>query len=113
MQAAPGGTRAPLESTRRMEGRTRTCHLSAPTSLLATPAQGSPGMTILYRGPGARITHEVFEAHVPYPQSYVIRELRYVHVIRETAADVAVGSAPFRVCSTALTGISAAFTVAG
>ena len=70
-------------------------------------------MTILYRGPGARITHEVFEAHAPYPQSYVIRDLRYVHVVRETAADVAVGSASFRVCSTALTGISAAFTAAG
>jgi hypothetical protein len=70
-------------------------------------------MTILYRGPGARITHEVFEAQTPYPQSYVIRELRYVHVIRETVADVAVGSTSFRVCSTALTGISAAFTAAG
>ncbi len=64
-------------------------------------------MTLLYRGPSARITHEVFETHTPYDQTYLICELDLVHVIRETTADVAVGSPTVRVCSTAMTGLSA------
>ena len=63
-------------------------------------------MTLLYRGPSARITHEVIETHAPYYQTYRICELYLVHVIREGIVDVAVGSPTMRACSTAMAGLS-------
>lgn len=69
-------------------------------------------MTLFYRGPGARITHEVFEAHAPYGL-YPIRELKLLHVSRRTATEAAVGSTPVTVCSTALAGLSVGLAAAG
>jgi hypothetical protein len=39
-------------------------------------------MALLYRGPDALITDEVFESLGPQPQSYLINELQYLHVVR-------------------------------
>jgi hypothetical protein len=69
-------------------------------------------MTLFYPGPGARITHEVFEAHAPYGL-YPIHELRLLHVSRRTATETAVGSTPVTVCSTALAGLSVVVAAAG
>lgn len=70
-------------------------------------------MAVLYRGPLARITHEVFEATSPPRHAYPIVELTYVHAVKPTTADATVGSTPVRVCSTALTGAAGIVAVAG
>ena len=70
-------------------------------------------MTLFYRGPSARITHEVFETHTPYYQSYLISELYLAHVIREPIADVAMGSPTVRVCSSAMSGLSVVVAAIG
>jgi len=38
-------------------------------------------VTVLYRGPHAHITQEVYEAFVPARESFPIRELRAVHIV--------------------------------
>lgn len=40
-------------------------------------------MPLYYRGPEARITHEVFAVQVPYPQTYPISELHDVCIVRD------------------------------
>lgn len=70
-------------------------------------------MTLFYEGPSARITQEVFEALIPYPQSFAIPELRYVHMVRSRTEQVGtLGSVPIKICSTAMCGVSA-FTIIG
>ena len=66
-------------------------------------------MVLYYRGPEARITHEVFELIQPTRQLFVIRELEYVHKVREAVVDQVTGSTPVRVCSTGMAGLSVAF----
>lgn len=39
-------------------------------------------MTVLYRGPLAHITHEVYEAQVPVREAFPIRELRAIHIVQ-------------------------------
>jgi hypothetical protein len=39
-------------------------------------------MPIFYRGPGAHITHEVFQALGPISRSFAIRELRRIHIVQ-------------------------------
>jgi hypothetical protein len=39
-------------------------------------------MILLYRGPGALVTDEVFESLTPQRQSFRINELQYLHVVR-------------------------------
>jgi hypothetical protein len=43
-------------------------------------------MTIFYRGPYVRITHEVFENHSPTYRSFVLADLRRVRVVVPVAA---------------------------
>jgi hypothetical protein len=70
-------------------------------------------VTLFYEGPCARITHEAFEVRYPYPQSFAIPDLRYVHMVRARSEHVgALASAPIKICSTAMCGVSA-FTLAG
>jgi hypothetical protein len=58
-------------------------------------------MTVYYRGPCARVTHEMFEVWCPRYRSIPIRELRDVRVVRG-------GSDPIVVRSTSLAGAAAA-----
>lgn len=39
-------------------------------------------MPIFYRGPGANITHEVFQVLSPVSRSFAIRELRRIHIVQ-------------------------------
>lgn len=70
-------------------------------------------MTLFYRGPQARITHEVFESRCPHHQLYLIRELEYVHAVRAEPVRILVASTPVRVCSTGLSGLSMALATTG
>jgi hypothetical protein len=70
-------------------------------------------MTVFYPGPCVRVTHKVFEAHHPSYRSFVIRELRHVHVIQEQADVLGVGSAPIRIASTGLAGVAAMAAAVG
>jgi Family of unknown function (DUF6232) len=63
-------------------------------------------MVLFYRGPEARITHEVFESKRPTHHLYAIRELEYVHTIRRDVVEQITGSTPVRVCSTGMAGLS-------
>jgi hypothetical protein len=70
-------------------------------------------MVLFYRGPDARITHEVFESKRPTHQSYAIRELEYVHKVREDVVDRITSSTPVRVCSTGMAGLSVVVAMTG
>jgi hypothetical protein len=50
-------------------------------------------MVTYYRGPTARITHEVFEVWGPHFQRYSIADLRDVHVVRGGPDPLALASA--------------------
>jgi len=45
-------------------------------------------MILLYQGPGALITDEVFEALTPTRNTFRIKELRYIHVVRGRPAEI-------------------------
>ena len=70
-------------------------------------------MSVYYLGRDARITHEVFESCCPQRQSFVIRELEYVHTVREDALFTLAASPPVRVCSAGASGAAALVAVAG
>jgi hypothetical protein len=67
--------------------------------------EGSEGVTLYYKGVDVRITHEVFESRRPIRQSYVISELEYVHVARESGVRALVGRPPVTVCSSGFAGV--------
>lgn len=60
-------------------------------------------MTVFYRGPCVRITHEVFETRCPRYRSYCIADLRAVAVL-ELTADPPPAVASARVGSTGMAG---------
>ena len=65
-------------------------------------------MTLYYEGRSARITHEVFEALRPCRRTFAVRELAYIHTVRDSIADIAADTTPLRVCTTGMAGLSAA-----
>jgi Family of unknown function (DUF6232) len=67
----------------------------------------------LFPGPGVRITHEFVETLTGVPRSYPIRDLYQPHVIHESIVDVALSSPTARVCSGAVTGLSALVAATG
>ena len=70
-------------------------------------------MVLFYRGPEARITHEVFESLYPTHAVYPIAELRYVHTVRQDVLEQVTASTPVRVCSTGMAGLSVLVATAG
>jgi hypothetical protein len=60
-----------------------------------------------------RITHEFVETLTEVPRSYLIRDLYHPHVIHESIVDVVLSSHTARVCSGAVTGLSALGAAAG
>jgi hypothetical protein len=70
-------------------------------------------MTLFYRGPCALITHEVLQVRCPYYRSFAIRELQYVHAVRNRTSRRAGGADPRVVCSTALAGAATIVATAG
>jgi hypothetical protein len=88
-------------------------HPCASPSSSQWQVEGVTEMTLFYRGPQARITHEVFESRCPSHQSYLIYELEYVHTVQEQPVRVLVASVPFRVCSTGMAGLSVALATTG
>lgn len=94
-------------------GGDRGAFLGAFRSLRATPAQGSLEMTLFYRGPGALITHEVFVSRRPSYRQFAVRELKQVHVHRESAWEAIGSSTPVRVFSVGFGAIAAVVAVSG
>ena len=70
-------------------------------------------MTLFYRGPGAIITHEVFESRHPLRRRYAVRELTHVHVARPSTLEKVGRSVPLRVCSEGSAGLAALTAVLG
>jgi hypothetical protein len=69
-------------------------------------------VTIFYRGPCVHITHKVFEVRCPTVRTYLIAELRHIHVVVRTAVTpVTVSSA--RVGSTGVAGAVAVAIAVG
>jgi hypothetical protein len=63
-------------------------------------------MAIFYRGPCARITHEVFERRCPPSRSFFLDELRQVHVV-EWAVEPPAAVSSARIGSTSVAGAAA------
>jgi hypothetical protein len=70
-------------------------------------------MAELFPGPGVRITHDVVETLIGVPRSFPIWELYHPHVDHENAIDAALATHSARVCSGAMTGLSALVATAG
>lgn len=70
-------------------------------------------MTIFYRGPCARITHEVFELRVPCRHTFAIRELYGACAIRGRTRALLIHSARIKVCSQGLAGPALVVTTLG
>ncbi|HCT75372.1 MAG TPA: hypothetical protein DGG94_08660 [Micromonosporaceae bacterium] len=62
-------------------------------------------MTVLYRGPSAQITHNVFEVRTPVCESFPIKDLSSIHIAQEDKPPT-VGKTWARIASTALVGIA-------
>lgn len=69
-------------------------------------------MTIFYRGPGAHITHELFEVRSPHCQSFRIRDLKYVHVVQEEAEPLG-NPTLVKVGSSSLAGVATTVAIIG
>jgi hypothetical protein len=69
-------------------------------------------MTIFYRGPGIRITHEVFEIRGPIQRSYAIRDLAHPYVL-ERAGDPPPLVGSLRTGSTGVAGATAVAAALG
>ena len=70
-------------------------------------------MAELFPGPGVRITHEAVETLTGDPRYFPILELYHPHVAHENVIDALLASPTARVCSGAVTGLSAAVAAAG
>lgn len=64
--------------------------------------RGRESVTIYFQGQSARITHEVYEAFGPVSESFLIRELRSVHIVTPDAQQKAFGGIWSRVVSIVL-----------
>jgi hypothetical protein len=69
-------------------------------------------MTDFYRGPGARITDELFVTRSPFYQAFAVSGLSKVYVTEGQARGVAAAVAPLRVGSAAVAAVAASVAVA-
>lgn len=68
-------------------------------------------MPILYRGPCAQITQEVFEVRSPACESFPIRELTLIHIVQHRSDPLRIGSTLAKIGSTALAAIAVTVAV--
>ncbi|HCT75373.1 MAG TPA: hypothetical protein DGG94_08665 [Micromonosporaceae bacterium] len=61
-------------------------------------------MTIFYRGPRARITHEVFEVRSPSSVSFPVSELSSIYIVRQRPAQLTAGVVLAKAGTTVLAG---------
>jgi hypothetical protein len=70
-------------------------------------------MTVFYEGPGAHITHEVFETRWPHHRSFMIRDIRHLYLARRSSGSGAPDRAQIRAGSAGLAGAAAVAAAVG
>jgi hypothetical protein len=70
-------------------------------------------MTVFYRGPGARITDEVFEARSPCHRRFVIRDIRHLYLTHRASGPDVSARAQLRAGSAGVAGAAAVAAAVG
>src|SRR5262245_3016835 len=76
-------------------------------------SRGSPVVSVYYVGRTARVTDTCIESACPRYQCFSMRDLRYVHTVRQLAIVSMAASTPVQVCSVGASALAVLVAIAG